>query len=81
MARPSTHGGKAAREALNFVDHWLSEVVDLASDELNFRQRYCLRLQILKYIVSGDRQRAKDAEVQQCFEFIIKTYINIEETL
>lgn len=81
MARPSTHGGKAARAALNFVDHWLSEVVDLMSDELNFHQRYCLRIQILRYILEGDRQRAKDTKVQRCFEFILTTYINLEETL
>lgn len=81
MARPSTTGGKAAREALDFVDHWLSEVVDLMSEELNFRQRYKLRIQILKYVLSGDRRRAKDVTVQRCFEFIITTYINTEETL
>jgi len=81
MARPAKTGGKAAQAALNFVDHWLSEVVDLMSDELNYRQRYNLRIQILKYVLYGDRRRSNDEQVQNCFQFIITTYINSEETL
>lgn len=81
MARPHTNNGDAAREALQMMDKWLSDVVDIVSTELNNRQRYQLRLKIIRYQMIGERCRDKDPMVHECFVEIVTTYINPYETL
>lgn len=81
MARPSKSGREASREALDYINHWLCQIVDLMSEDLTFKQRHRLRVQIIKYILKGDRMRSKDAQIQKCFESIVLNYINADETL
>lgn len=80
MARPIKSGGKAAKEMLDFVDMNLSKIVDILSADLNFRQRYSLRLRVLKYLAYGDRRRDKDPMVHECFRDVIENYVNVYET-
>ena len=78
--RPIKSGRDAVREALRYINKWLSTVVDIESEELNFRQRDKLRRKVIRYLLYGDRRRTNnDEQLQAVFEYIVKMYIEPEE--
>ena len=78
--RPIKTGRDAVREALRYIDNSLSEIVDIESDELNFRQRDKLRRKVIRYLLYGDRRRTNnDEQLQAVFEYIVIMYIEPEE--
>ncbi len=78
--RPIKTGRDAVREALRYIDNSLSEIVDIESDELNFRQRDKLRRKVIIYLLYGDRRRTNnDEQLQAVFEYIVIMYIEPEE--
>lgn len=79
MGRRAKGGGKAAQDALSFVDPFISHIVDLYATDLNPKQRYNLRVMILSYEEYGDRRRSKDTKVEADFEDIITMYIEPNE--
>ena len=78
--RPIKSGRDAVRVALRYINKWLSTVVDIESEELNFRQRDKLRRKVIRYLLYGDRRRTNnDEQLQAVFEYIVKMYIEPEE--
>ena len=78
--RPVKSGRDAVRETLRYLDSNLSDIVDIESSDLNFRQRYTLRLKVIRYLLFGDRRRTRnDEQLQKVFEYVITAYIEPEE--
>lgn len=78
--RPVKSGRDATRETLRFINYNISNIVDIESDELNFRQRDKLRRKVIKYLLYGDRRRTRnDEQLQKVFEYIVTMYIEPEE--